>query len=960
MSNPDSPYVGPRPFMKGDENIFYGRDTEAQALMSLIVSHSAVLLYSQSGAGKTSLLNAKVRQLLEAREVEVLGSSRVGGSLPPDVDPAAIENIFVYFALTSLEGEKRSKQLCTGNTTLTEYLKTLARRTRADGGPVQRVIFFDQFEEIFTTSQQRWGDRPGFFEQVGLALETDPHLRVVFAMREEYLASLDVHVSNLPERLRTRFHLERLRYEPALEAVTKPLEGTDRKFADGVAEQLVRNLLRVPVRSESGFEEITGEFVEPVQLQVVCQNIWNSLPENVKEIDDKFVASYGDVDVALINYYENCLRQVIDKHTIKEAQLRRWFDKELLTADGLRGIVYQGDTTTGSLPNNVVSTLEDLRLVRAEPRGGALWYELTHDRFIAPIHKSNQTWFAAQRGGLAKALETKVSEYRDDPRDENLIRGSELKNALKWLETAKAEGSEVSDPVRTYILDSKNAVAKRRARTLRRQVAGLVLLLLGALFAAGWSYREKRRADHARYDERVQVANAMIGLKKYQDALVWGLKSAEPSLTQGSAPSPESINSLRSALKAVGGSIWSRTLSSASRIAVSSDGGVVFTFDSKGLALWKAADGTTLFAQQFDKEKNNLAAGQKKGDESAPDRSGIESASFSPAGNYLIVRRGLLPDKEPRLRADLFGRIYQTELWDTRNNLRVLFRDREAPFYQFADDDSRMLIFNEEKVRVIEVPANKTIFSRDGKSDLTLLSPSGQQLVQIINGTLIFRNLSQAESKINQTALPGSFKRYSATFSDDGKKLVIFQWKENDRSLTLWDTESGKKIGESTIDPVKVRWSYVKFLSGNTAVLLLTEDPFESETSDTQIWDVSNNTHTKITEKLDPVSTDGRSWHLVRTDKTSRTILRDPRDQNTWIEFTALPENVTWFVPSKQLNAAATLSKDNVLQYWLPGNYSEEIDKLSPAELYHAACNKLRYQEKEFQQVSALCQPLLK
>src|SRR5688572_24178124 len=99
MSNPESPYVGPRPFMKGDENIFYGRDAEAQALMSLIVSHSAVLLYSQSGAGKTSLLNAKVRQLLEARDVEVLGSSRVGGSLAPDVDPTEIENIFVYFAL---------------------------------------------------------------------------------------------------------------------------------------------------------------------------------------------------------------------------------------------------------------------------------------------------------------------------------------------------------------------------------------------------------------------------------------------------------------------------------------------------------------------------------------------------------------------------------------------------------------------------------------------------------------------------------------------------------------------------------------------------------------------------------------------------------------------------------------------------------------------------------------------
>lgn len=370
MTNSESPYVGPRPFTKDDEKIFYGRDAEAQALMSLIMSHSAVLLYSQSGAGKTSLLNAKVRHMFEPREVEFLGSARVRGSLPPGVDPAGIDNIFVYFALTSLEGEEPAKKTCDGKTTLPEYLKKVPRRTRSDGGLVQRVIFFDQFEEIFTTSQQRWEDRTRFFEQVGQALEDDPLLRVVFAMREEYLASLNVHVSHLPERLRTRFHLERLRYKPALDAVTKPLKGTNREFAPNVAEQLVQNLLRVPVRSETGFQEITGEFVEPVQLQVVCQNIWNSLNDDVNVINAEFVESCGDVDVALTNYYDDCLRRLIEKHTIKETRVRRWFDNELITADGLRGIVYQGDKTTGSLPNEVVSTLEDLRLVRAEPRGG--------------------------------------------------------------------------------------------------------------------------------------------------------------------------------------------------------------------------------------------------------------------------------------------------------------------------------------------------------------------------------------------------------------------------------------------------------------------------------------------------------------------------------------------------------------------------------------------------------------
>jgi len=965
MSNPDSPYVGPRPFMKGDENIFYGRNAEAQALTSLIVSHRAVLLYSQSGAGKTSLLNAKVRQLLEAREVDVLGSSRVGGSLPPEVNPADIENIFVYFALISLEGDRPSKQLCTGKTTLPEYLKTLPRRTRSDGGLVQRVIFFDQFEEIFTTSQQRWQNRRGFFEQVGQALEADPLLRVVFAMREEYLASLGVHVANLPERLRTRFHLERLRYEAALEAVSKPLEGTNRRFATGVAEQLVQNLLRVPVRTETGFEEMTGEFVEPVQLQVVCQNIWNSLDEKVTEITAKFVEGSGDVDVALTNYYEDCLKRIIEKHAINETRLRRWFDKELITADGLRGIVYRGETTTGTLPNEIVSMLEDLRLVRAEPRGGALWYELTHDRFIAPIRSSNRKWFANQQGGFESALEIKADEFKKDPRDENYIRGSELKNALAWLQTADAEGSVVSDVARAYVVDSKNAASKRRARSLRRQVAALILLFFGALFVAGWAYRQKGNAERARYDERVEVANTMIALKKYHDALVWGLKSAEPSITQQAAPSAQSIESLRNALKAVGGSIWSRPLASRPKLAVSPDGGLVATVDDKEFVLWNGANGKRVFSQQFDKDQDSPTSGQKTNQGAPAERARIIGASFSPGGKYLIIRKRLQSSDEPRS-SDPFqrGPNYKYEIWDLQNKLERILPDRSLDSIQFANDDSRVLIGEKLKLSVIEVASKRVIFSLEGKEDSNTLSPSGQQLYQISKGAVVIYDFSQAETKINRMAFLGSEDSSSAVFSEDGTRFLTFQDHDNDKSvLTLWDTKSGKKVRETTINSKDIIYSF-KIFRSNNSVLLTNNGSIGSADSQiplAQIWDVTTNTFTGIEGNLTRLTLDDRSWFFVRTDKTSRTILRDPRDQSGAVVFTDLPEKLFKFLPSKQLNAAATLtSDDNVLQYWRPGNSLEEIDKLSPPELYHSACTKLQYQEKEFQQVSSLCQPLLK
>jgi hypothetical protein len=72
MSKPSSPYVGPRPFEREHAPLFFGRDREANELVSLIISHTEVLLYAQSGAGKSSLVNARLIPLLEAEDFDVL------------------------------------------------------------------------------------------------------------------------------------------------------------------------------------------------------------------------------------------------------------------------------------------------------------------------------------------------------------------------------------------------------------------------------------------------------------------------------------------------------------------------------------------------------------------------------------------------------------------------------------------------------------------------------------------------------------------------------------------------------------------------------------------------------------------------------------------------------------------------------------------------------------------------
>ena len=74
-----NPYVGPRAFQRGER--LYGRDREVMELLDLLIAERIVLLYSPSGAGKTSLIQAALIPELEQEGFQILPVMRV--SLEP-------------------------------------------------------------------------------------------------------------------------------------------------------------------------------------------------------------------------------------------------------------------------------------------------------------------------------------------------------------------------------------------------------------------------------------------------------------------------------------------------------------------------------------------------------------------------------------------------------------------------------------------------------------------------------------------------------------------------------------------------------------------------------------------------------------------------------------------------------------------------------------------------------------
>ena len=397
------PYPGPRPFTKNERGIFFGRDEEVADLRNHCMSYQVVVLYSQSGAGKSSLVKAGLRPALLRRCVRILPVARVKG-LTGELAEATKENIYIHNALTTLFGGQADP-----SRSLADNLSRLLFHGNPDQ-PRAHAIIFDQFEELFTAYPDRWREREGFFSQVSEALEADPELRALFVLREERLADLDNYSDLVPTNFRIRYRLERLKEDAARQAIQEPLKRFGWYISPEKANELIGNLRQIKVRRGMTIAEAEGEYIEPVHLQVVCQNMWRKRDESQSPIDIpeekraakvlSVPADVKDIDNALAAYYDAAVKNTAKKGLASERKIRNWFDRELITPGGTRGFVYRtagGADDTAGLPNPALDSLEGEHVIRSEPRGTSELFEITHDRFVAPIKRSNSLWRAKRR-----------------------------------------------------------------------------------------------------------------------------------------------------------------------------------------------------------------------------------------------------------------------------------------------------------------------------------------------------------------------------------------------------------------------------------------------------------------------------------------------------------------------------------------------------------------------------------
>jgi hypothetical protein len=473
-----NPYVGPRPFRR--DELFFGREREAKAVINSLLSGRVMLLHSPSGAGKTSLIQSAVVPAFEKRGFLVCATTtprfnalRVNLPPPPDLP---ITNRYVFSMVNGLIGHfTEARRACT--MTLAQALEEFARHHHAQ--QKRQLLLVDQLEEVLTLDHADLEGQTAFFRQLGEALD-DQGRWALLAIREDYMGALDKFRPCVPGQLRSTFRLDLLGVESAVRAVREPASARRVDFDEAAARLLVGNLALVH-SGRGGDDALTLQhpYIEPVLLQVVCYSLFERLSQDqgddFRAITTQDVMDFKPFDKAVANYYSTVLAEIVHGDHGVERELRDWVEHHLISRRGLR-------RQTRQLPEvanvaEVLGAMQSQYLIRDDPRpGGAPLWELTHDMLVAPVLVDNRAW----RVRYLERWQCLAEEWRTSDRDpQYLLRGADY---LAAPSTRKRAG--LTDTERAFLTASDEAFRAtgrlERLWALLGWLSGLLVLSLVA------------------------------------------------------------------------------------------------------------------------------------------------------------------------------------------------------------------------------------------------------------------------------------------------------------------------------------------------------------------------------------------------------------------------------------------------------------------------------------------------
>ena len=403
---PEIPYRGIESFRYIDQRVFCSREEETWDLLSNILINRGVLLYGDSGCGKSSLINAG---LIPAAIQENLWSHRLRVQPRRDHE-IKVERIPIesdgrppYLPSDLHDPSSQDEKALSFDLSLkdfSEQLKKLRGRSIHEPRP---LLIVDQFEEFITLFEQTsTGDGAAHQQEIlnvftSILQDEALPVKMLFVFREEYLAKLNILFKTVPELLDHYVRLLPPRVEEAETIILAPFvdEELKTRFAGNAYQRHVQELEgplaktiadQIRQRSENGFINLT-------ELQIVCRKLWES-PDPVKY----FQSNDSSIQEVLEGYLADAVKKLGDLQQVAVALLGH-----MVTSTNTRNIVSEPDLQTREKDNftakqiiDALNALVESKLVRREPRHKIYFYEIASEFLVPWILEQKTARIAAQ------------------------------------------------------------------------------------------------------------------------------------------------------------------------------------------------------------------------------------------------------------------------------------------------------------------------------------------------------------------------------------------------------------------------------------------------------------------------------------------------------------------------------------------------------------------------------------
>lgn len=340
--------------------------------MSHLLSTRLSYLYGKSGSGKTSLLCAGLIPWLSEN-----GYLPVYVRCAPNSEANPIELIIEGLIEASLKESKKKSQ----NHKLHDIkeLRFLSLKELIDKlweyNRKPFVVFIDQFEEIFLSIGDK--TRSEFEGQVSECIRPKSmDAFFVLSLREDYTPELN-DLRLLKQNTHLFYRLKSLSKEAAREAIVLPAQVFGVTYAEGLVEQLITEL------------EVGG-FVEPAQLQIVCDSLFNKRQVTDPLITSELYCDLGGTRRILADFVDDVLQPLHadDRELAKQvlcSMVTSQFTRTSKSIDDLYLLLKDNLKEERLSFQELVAYLVNHRLIQRITEVRVESYELSHEYLIGKI-----------------------------------------------------------------------------------------------------------------------------------------------------------------------------------------------------------------------------------------------------------------------------------------------------------------------------------------------------------------------------------------------------------------------------------------------------------------------------------------------------------------------------------------------------------------------------------------------